>query len=123
MLPPLLKILIDEPGLLAAHAVAYSDLIRQETGSIQARFTRRVGYWAVLAGCVLLTALFAGTALMLYAVTGVVSWLLWVVPAVPLVGALIAGSALIRMPRGHAFPRTRAQFDEDLQALGFRDHG
>lgn len=121
MLPPLLRILLDEPRLLATHIANYSDLIRQETGSIQSRLAQRVGLTIVLAGSVFLTVTFLGIALMLYAVSGVSHWLLWLVPLVPLVASMVAGTMLMNLPREKGYPRTRAQFDEDMQVLGLKD--
>ena len=121
MLPPLLRIFFDDPGLLRTHAAAYSELIRQETGTMQTRFAHRVAYTVALAGSVLLALLFAGVALMLYAVSGVAHWLLWLVPGVPLLAAAFSASMLMRMPKERAYPRTRAQFDEDMHALGWND--
>ena len=63
MLPPLLRILLDEPALLTAHAAAYSELIKEESGMLQARIARRIGYLFVVYGCALLALLFAGVAL------------------------------------------------------------
>ncbi|MBT9567827.1 MAG: phage holin family protein [Thiobacillus sp.] len=121
MLPPLLRILLDEPALLAAHAAAYTDLIKQESCTFRARMVRRIGYLLMLYGCALLGLLFAGVALMLHAVTGAGDWLLWVVPAVPLVGALVAGWAVWRAPRTDSFPKTRAQLGEDMQMFGLKE--
>lgn len=121
MLPPLLRILLDEPALLTAHAAAYSELIKEESGMLQARIARRIGYLFVVYGCALLALLFAGVALMLYAVTGGGHWLLWLVPVVPLAVALVTGWVVWRQPRGASFPKTRAQIGEDMQMFGLKE--
>ena len=122
MRPPLLHILLDEPGLLAGHATAYAELIKQDTAGWQARLARRLGYVVALVGGMSLGLLLAGIALMLHAVTQVSHWLLWVVPAVPLGVASIASWRLwCEAPAPRAFARVRAQVAEDLQLFGWKE--
>ena len=121
MLPPLLRILLDEPGLLTTHVAAYSDLLRQETGTLQARLRERAAYTVVLLASGLLALVFIGVALMLFAVSGVSHWLLWLVPAVPLAVALVTAVLLKGLPRVAAYSQTRKQIDEDIRVLGLTD--
>ncbi|MGK2951874.1 MAG: hypothetical protein ACSLEZ_05755 [Thiobacillus sp.] len=53
----------------------------------------------------MLAVLFAGVALMLYAVTGGGHWLLWAVPAAALLTAIIAAWQLARAKTVPSFPR------------------
>ncbi|MDP1928048.1 MAG: hypothetical protein Q8K62_05995 [Thiobacillus sp.] len=89
MWPPLLRVLL--PDLISGYARAYAVLLRQDAAGWQARQMRRLGYLFAMGSGVLLALLLTGIALMLHAVTGDGHWLLWSVPAVPLIWALAAG--------------------------------
>lgn len=122
MWPPLLRILLDEPALIFGHVAGYTALIHQETTCWQARLKRRIRYFLLLVGSGLLALLFAGIALMLYAVTGISHWLLWAVPGAPLFGLIVASWGLAReLPVPSTFPRLRSQFDKDLQLFGLKE--
>ncbi|QLQ03860.1 MAG: hypothetical protein HZY77_14865 [Thiobacillus sp.] len=121
MWPPLLRILLDEPALLAEHAAAYSALIRQEAMHLQARLLRRLGYLLLLGGGVLLAVMFAGIALMLHAADEGRYWLLWTVPLMPLaVAAFGAWRLQGATPDYPAFSRVRAQVADDMQLAGWK---
>ena len=122
MWPPLLRILLDEPALIFEHVAGYTALIHQETTCWQVQLKRRIRYFLLLVGSGLLALLFAGIALMLYAVTGISHWLLWAVPGVPLFGLIMASWGLAReLPVPSTFPRLRSQFDKDLQLFGLKE--
>ena len=113
----LLRILLDEPGLLVGHASAYVALIRQDAAWWRARLARRLACLLLLAGGTSLALGLAGVALMLHAATDASHWLLWVVPAVPLVGAGIASWCLWRdKPGSPAFSHVRIQVAEDVKS-------
>jgi len=115
MLPPLLRVLLDEPDLISGYASAYAVLLRQDAAGWQARQRRRLGYLLALASGVLLALLFTGIALMMYAVTGNGHWALWSVPAVPLTWAFAAGWLLWRAPpEPPPFLRVREQVAQDM---------
>jgi len=119
MWPPLLRILLDEPALLAEHAAAYSALIRQEAMHLQARLLRRLGYLLLLGAGVLLAVMFAGIALMLHAADEGWYWLLWTVPLIPLAVAAFGAWRLKSDTPGYpAFRRVRAQVAADIQLAG-----
>jgi hypothetical protein len=118
MLPPLLRVLLTEPGLLHTYVSAYGELIRQDASGWWASKLRRFGYTLAAVGFALLGILFVGIALMLHAVTDIGHWLLWAVPALPLAGALTALGLLMHMPRERAsFVRVRTQARQDMQLL------
>lgn len=118
MLPPLLRVLLTERGLLHTYVSAYGELIYEDASAWWASKKRRLGYSLTLASCAILAILFSGVALMLYAVTETGHWLLWVVPALPLTGALAAGWLLMRIPSERAsFLRVREQLTQDMQLL------
>lgn len=119
MWPPLLQLLLNEPALLAEHAAAYSVLIREDAAHWQARLVRRLGYLLVMGIGILLGLIFSGTALMLYAVSGVSHWLLWALPVLALVCAAVAAWRLRRdVPVTSPFVHVRRQMATDWQLFG-----
>ena len=121
MWPPLLRVLLDEPALLAEHAAAYSALILEDAMRLQARLLRRLGYLFLLGAGVLLAVMFAGIALMLHAADEGLYWLLWTVPLIPLVAAAIGAWRLKGdTPGSAAFSRVRAQVADDMQLAGWK---
>ena len=122
MWPPLLKLILCEPDLLVGHAAGYAALVGQEMAAWQARWKRRVVWWVLMMACGWLMLLLGGIALMLYAVTGTTHWLLWVIPALPLLGVIPAARFLMRENTSPlAFPRVRDQFNQDMQLFGLKD--
>ncbi|NDP47014.1 MAG: hypothetical protein GZ085_01230 [Sulfuriferula multivorans] len=114
--------MLSEPALLVGHAAGYAALIGQETATWQARMKRRLAWWVLLTACGWLVLLLSGIALMLYAVTGTAHWLLWGVPALPLLGVLVAATCLTRENAAPpTFPRVQAQLDKDMQLFGLKD--
>jgi hypothetical protein len=114
MLPPLLRVLLDEPRLLAEYASAYAALLKEDAAGWRVQQVRRLGYRLVVIVSVMLAILFGGVALMLFAAMGSGHWVLWVVPAVPALVAVVAGwqgrQALPSLP---AFARVRSQLAQD----------
>lgn len=118
MLPPLLRVLLTEPGLLHTYTSAYGELIQQDASYWWTSKKRRLAYTLATVGCAVLAVLFIGVALMLHAVTGNGHWLLWAVPALPIAGALATLWLLLRIPRERAsFLRVRAQITQDMKLL------
>jgi cytochrome bd-type quinol oxidase subunit 2 len=117
MLLRLLKLALREPSLLSEHASAYAQLLKQDAARWQSRQLARAVYLAAAAAGLAIGATFAGVALMLYAVTDSDHWLLWIVPAVPLVGA-VAALLLARAAPPPMFARVQQQFAEDAQVFG-----
>ena len=112
---PFLRLLVTEPKLLADHAEAYADLIARDAGAwhrvLIDRFIRQV----VIGVSLILSISFAGIAVMLWAVTAVSHWALFVVPALP----LIVAAAVWILPRhnGGSFATLRAQLAADATML------
>lgn len=114
MLPPLLRIMINEPRLLTEHAEAYSHLVMQEAHLWQAAIKRRLMLKLVTGGSLFFTLLFAGVALMIWGATDHTHWTLIVVPLVPLVVFI----ALLIMTNDDKpvkpFETTKKQFCNDI---------
>lgn len=122
MLPPLLRLFMDEPGLLASHASAYTELLHEDVSRWQATQVRRLLHLIVLGGAIVMAIGLGGIALMLYAATGSTHWLLWVVPASPLLAAGVSGWLWRATPSGTAaFPRVRRQVAADLELFGLKE--
>lgn len=85
MLPPLLRIMINEPRLLVEHAEAYSHLVAQEAQLWQEAVKRRMMLRLAIVASLFFALLFAGIALMIWGATGHPHWTLIVVPLLPLV--------------------------------------
>jgi hypothetical protein len=122
MLHPLLRLALARPDLLADHASAYAELALDNARDVAAAWQLRLVGWVLLAVGVLLCVTFAGVALMLYAAVAAVTqpWLLWAVPLVPLLLALV-GAWLARRPaaaRGGV--SVAQQFEADLSLLRAR---
>jgi hypothetical protein len=122
MLHPLLRLALARPDLLADHASAYAELALDNARDVAAAWQLRLVGWVLLAAGVLLSVTFAGVALMLYGAVGAVTqpWLLWAVPLVPLLLALV-GAWLARRPaaaRGGV--SVAQQFEADLSLLRAR---
>jgi hypothetical protein len=118
----LLRILLKEPSLLSAYASGYALLLKQDAAWWSSQQAHRLTYLVGFAGAVFLFVLFGGIALMLYAVMQESHWLLWAVPAVPLLGALLAGWHVWKAPRlTQPFPRVRAQVEQDMELFGMKE--
>lgn len=122
MWPPLLRILLDEPALLAEHLAAYSALVRQDAMCWQARLLRRLGDLLLLGAGILLALVFAGVALMLYAAGEGAYWVLWLVSLLPLAVSAMGAWRLWRHRPAHAaFSRVRAQAAADMRLSGWKE--
>lgn len=115
MLPPLLRIMINEPGLISEHAAAYSHLIVQEAQQWQATMKRRVIVKIAMGSSLFFTLIFAGIALMIWGATDHAHWTLIVVPLVPL---LVFIASIVVMANEDAsikpFQATKTQLCNDL---------
>jgi hypothetical protein len=122
MLHPLLRLALARPDLLADHAGAYAELALDNARDVAAAWQLRLVGWVLLAVGVLLGITFAGVALMLHGAFATVTqpWLLWAVPSMPLLVALV-GAWLARRPtsarRGVSVAQ---QFEADLSLLRAR---
>lgn len=118
MLPPLLKIMINEPRLLTEHLEAYSQLLAKDVELWQSAVKRQLKWKVIMGGNLFLLVLFAGIALMLWGTLRIQHWSLIVVPLVPLI--LIAVGALM-IPKNnvihHPFAAFKKQVCNDIDML------
>jgi uncharacterized membrane protein YqjE len=109
-----------QPQLLGDHVEAYAALVSEEMGEAVSVWKRRVLLSAIALGLLAVGAMLSGVALMLWAVTPTpnirAAWVLVVVPAVPLVVALLCLLAFQReTPR--AFADVKQQLAADFTML------
>lgn len=116
MVHPIFSVLITRPELVMDHVSGYAALVQEEASTVGVQVARRAAAWATCAVGAVVFLVLAGVACMM-AATGGFHWALLVVPAVPLVLAVI-GFAMARKPLpSHAFNELRSQLDADAQAL------
>ncbi len=116
MLPPFLKIMINEPGLLTEHLQAYSHLVTKDVRHWGTSFQHRLLLKAILGGTLFLAVLFGGFALMIWGATDNAHWSLIVVPLMPLVVAIASGVLLSNKDMGpKPFESVKKQFCADIR--------
>ena len=118
MLPPLLKIIINEPGLITEHLQAYSQLFIKDVALWQASIQRQMKWKMILAGNLFLFIVFAGIALMLWGTSQSTHWSLTVVPLIPLLFLVLTA---LMQPRKDSmrkpFVALKKQFCSDMKML------
>ncbi len=121
MIHPLVRLIVNEPELLAEHLAAYAELIGSEAQHVRSRVAIRVLMSALALCCIGVAAVLAGVALMLWAITPNLSqqaeWALIAAPAIPALVAMIAGLIAKRPPAKEAFAAVHEQVMSDLQML------
>lgn len=118
---PLFITLARQPTLVTEHADAYADLALAEWQGITGQLKSRALMWVVTAVLGLVGLMLLGTALLLWAVVPLASmpmpWLLWAVPAVPLLSAGVFAWVAATRREAPAFEALRAQWAQDMATL------
>lgn len=121
MIHPLFISLAQQPGLLSEHADAYVDLAMAEWQGVTGQLKSRALIWVSTAVLGLVGLMLMGTSLLLWAVLPLASmpfpWLLWAVPAVPLLGAALFAWLAATRREPPAFESLRAQWAQDMATL------
>jgi cytochrome bd-type quinol oxidase subunit 2 len=117
----LLALLATRPQLLVDHACAYAALVDEEFDIAFAAWRRRVALLAVALCCVVVAAVLAGVALMLWAVNPVLQsyapWVLWSTPMLPLLGAATCLVLARNAKPNNAFANLGRQISADISML------
>ncbi len=121
MLHPVLHLIATKPQLLGEHMEAYAELVGIEVGKTTKLWKSRAQLYAVALFLLIVGILFAGMALMFWALMPLAGMNLpWLLPAVPLV-PLVAGSFCVLKARGKptypGFGTLKAQLSADLAML------
>ena len=114
---PIFSVLVSRPELVMDHVAGYAALVQEEASSMGTEVAKRAIAWAACGVCALLFLVFTGVALMLAGVNEAFHWSLLVVPAVPLVAALVAWNVARKRMPAKAFAELKAQLDADVQVL------
>jgi len=121
MIHPLLQLIATRPQLLADHAEAYAELMATEIDAVSALWKRRAVLNAVALCCLVVAAILAGVALMLWAVIPATQlqapWVLIAVPLPPAAAALWCLLAARLHADGGAFANLRRQLAADMVML------
>jgi hypothetical protein len=114
-------LLLSQPNLLASHMSHYAMLMRDETELAIAYLRYRTIMWVTFLGCSLLFIGLLGVALLLWgtmpAQTQSHAWVLWLVPATPLLGAICSLFALQRKPPVPLWNELQMQISTDMALL------
>src|SRR6059058_1543823 len=89
MVHPIFSVLITRPELVMDHVAGYAALAQEEASTVGVQVARRAVAWGAAAVGLLIFLILAGVACMIGA-TSEYHWALVVVPAVPLVVAVVA---------------------------------
>lgn len=121
MIHPIFKRIVTNPGLFAEHAASYAELVKAEARQVGSRWASQAVYGAVAAGTGLLGIGLAGVSMMLAGALPhdpmPASWVLWVVPGVPLVTAGVCAWLMKRSAAQEAFSELRQQWQQDVRVF------
>ncbi|MDB5890420.1 MAG: hypothetical protein JWP47_1251 [Polaromonas sp.] len=117
MLHPLISTVIQRPDLVVDHASAYASLFRKEATDASKELLGKAISWGLALVCGLLFVILAAIAVMMGFLHQAFHWSLLVVPAVPLVVAVLAFVNARKPLASDRFTELRAQLDSDAQAL------
>ena len=120
MAQPLLHVVATQPELLVMHAQGYAALAADEWRAWAALWRRRAWLTAATVVCAAVAAVLCGVAVLLWVVTPQVPagliWVLWAVPAVPLVWALCCVALLRATADVKPWQAVQAQLALDVAA-------
>jgi FtsH-binding integral membrane protein len=125
MLAALATLISSHPARLLGHLQLYGDLMTAETAHAMRGLVRQVTYVVLAVELLVCAVMLAGVAMLLAAtVPGVGNhWLLWIVPLVPLCGALVATLKLRSGGPISPFSTLRRQVAADARLLASREAG
>lgn len=117
----LLRLAFAQPHLMAAHLGGYADLVRSEIAASGTGLSRRVWQLAIVGVGSLCALMLMGVAVMTWVTAAPGSlanpWVLVLVPALPLLAALLAWAAWRREPPLALWTALQAQWSADAEAL------
>lgn len=121
MMHPLLRLVVNRPGLLVDHMESYGDLLASEAAGAIAGWRQRAMLHAVTLCALCIGVILAGAALMLWATLSTMPdaslWVLVAVPLPPLVVALACWLAARKHAPFSSFALIRSQLAADASLL------
>lgn len=121
MLQRLIRLAANQPDLLADHAGAYAELAAAEAAVLAQRLRRQALLMAVALAAVAVAVTLAGVAALLWSALPLATmptpWLLLVVPALPLLLALVCAWAAQTPAGTQAFAGLQRQWQADVAML------
>jgi len=121
MIHPLVRLVADQPQMIADHVEAYCALAGDELSQAASQWQRRIALQLAAFACAAVALTLGGVALMLWgtALSGSTETpiALWAVPLAPALLALLCGFAARRGPEQDGFAALRAQLTADAQML------
>jgi hypothetical protein len=115
------RLLLARPQLFAAHMGGYAALMRDEAELALAYLRYRLCLWVAFITCGLAFVGLLGVALMLWGtvpnVALVHAWVFILVPAVPLIGAVLTWFALMQRPPRALWEKLQGQITADITLL------
>jgi hypothetical protein len=123
MLASLAALVSGHPARLLGHLQLYGDLVSAEAANAMREVTHRVVYVVAAVELLICAITLGGIAVLLVATVGGAAdhWALWAVPAVPLVGALLAWLKVRERAALQPFLSLRRQVAADARWLAERD--
>ena len=121
MIHPLFRLIASEPQMVADHVEAYSELVGEEMGNAITHWKKTAIAAALLGVLGLTTLVFAGVAIMLWAVTPPdnlhAPWALIIVPLAPALAACGFWFSAKSVDKGQGFAAIKAQLAADAAML------
>jgi hypothetical protein len=118
---PFFKLMVDRPAVITDHVEAYASLATLEFSSAVMQLRLRALKTAVALSCAAVTAVLAGVALMLWAVTPAdhlhAAWALWFAPGLPAIVAVWSWQSAQAVGDAPAFSALRGQVRADIDML------
>ncbi len=118
---PFFKLMVDRPAVITDHVAAYASLATLELSSAVMQLRLRALKTTIALSCAAVTAVLAGVALMLWAVTPAdqlhAAWALWFAPGGPAIVAMWSWRSAQAVGDAPAFSALRSQVRADIDML------
>ena len=123
MIASLAALVSGHPARLLGHLQLYGDLMSAETAHAMRQLVRRVAYVVLTIELVACGVMLTGVAVLIAAAIDSVRehWVFWVVPVLPLLGALLAWLKLREETAPAPFATLRRQVAADAELLANRE--
>jgi uncharacterized membrane protein YqjE len=118
---PFFKLIVDRPAVITDHVEAYASLATLELSGAIRQLRQRALKTAIALSCAAVAVVLTGVALMLWAITPAeqlhAPWVLWLVPGLPAIVAVLCGLSAQAVGNARAFSALRGQVRADIDML------